>query len=136
MKNARIATRSEMKNIYGDDIRKYQDEVCYPQEYMANLLGITQNAYYKIEAGAVKISIERLEQIAQILGKPIEAFLQKEKYNEQAKREQKVFINLTEIELLQTTIAQQQKRIEELEQKILRRDNKIEELKLQIKNSF
>lgn len=136
MKNTRVVTRSEMKNIYGAEIRKYRDEVCYPQEYMANLLGITQSAYYKIEAGAVKISIERLEQIAQILGKSVEAFLKKEKYSEQAKREQKVYIYLTEVELLQTTITQQQKRIEELEEKILRRDNKIEELKLQIDNSL
>ncbi|WP_316768999.1 helix-turn-helix domain-containing protein [Pedobacter frigiditerrae] len=129
---AKELTRAEQKNVYGNDIRKYRDEVCYSQEQMANQLGITQSAYYKIEAGAVKITIERLEQIAKILGKPIEAFLQKEKYNEQLKSEQKVYINLTELELLQNTINQQQNRIEELEAKLKRRDDKIEKLKQQI----
>lgn len=131
MKKYQILTRTEMKNVYGEDIRKYRDEKCYNQAYMANQLGITQSAYYKIEAGAIKISIERLEQVAEILGKPIEAFLQKEKYNERLKSEQKVYIQLTELELLQKTITKQQNRIEELEAKLKRRDEKIEKLKLQ-----
>jgi transcriptional regulator with XRE-family HTH domain len=115
MKKYQILTRAEMKNIYGEDIRKFRDEACYSQEFMASQLGIGQSAYYKLEAGAVKITMERLALIAKILDKPIDAFLQKEKYNEQLKSEQKVYIQLTELELLQKTITQQQKRIEELE---------------------
>ncbi|TCC94372.1 helix-turn-helix domain-containing protein [Pedobacter frigiditerrae] len=132
MEKHQILTSAEKKNIYCDDIRKYRDEKCYPQDYMASLLGITQSAYYKIEAGAVKISTERLAQIAKILGKPIEAFLQKEQYNEQLKSEQKVYINLNELELLQKTITQQQNRIEELKAKLKKRDDEIEKLKQQI----
>ena len=61
MKNARLINMTEMKNIFGADIRKYRTELCYAQEYVADQLGITQSAYYKIEAGTVKISVERLE---------------------------------------------------------------------------
>lgn len=69
-----------MREVFGnagDDIRQARDEKCYSQAYMANQLGNTQSAYYKIEAGAVKITIDCLEQISDILGKPIAAFTQK-----------------------------------------------------------
>ena len=84
MKVWNLLTKQEMREVVadvGNDIRQARDEKCYSQAYMANQLGITQSAYYKIEAGAVKITIDRLEQIAEILGKPIAAFIQKEKYN-------------------------------------------------------
>ncbi len=119
----------EVSADVADDIRLSRAENCYSQAYMASQLGITQSAYYKIEAGAVKISIERLIQLAEILGKPVAAFLEKEKYNEQLKNEQKVYISVNELELLEKTILQQEKRIEELEAKIYRRDQKIEDLK-------
>lgn len=85
---------------------------------MANQLGITQSAYYKLEAGSVKITIDRLEQIAVILDKPIVAFTDKEKYNENLKCEQKVHISISELDKLHQTIAKQQKIIEQLEEKI------------------
>ena len=115
-----------------DEIRQSRAENCYTQAYMANQLGVTQSTYYKIESGKLKISMERLNQIAEILGKPTTAFLEKEEYEEQLKSEQKVYVNINELELLQKTILQQEKRIEELEAKIQRRDTKIEELKLQV----
>ncbi|MEJ5993087.1 helix-turn-helix transcriptional regulator [Pedobacter sp. Du54] len=62
-------------------MRKYRDEKCLTQSYMANELGIGQSAYQKIEAGESKVSIERLKQIADILGKPLEVFLNKEQDN-------------------------------------------------------
>lgn len=127
-----ILSRKEMKEIFGnigESIRKFRDERCYTQDLMANRLGITQSAYYKIESGMVKIKTERLIQIAEILGKPIEAFLEKEKYVETFINDQKVYINLSELELLQKTINQQEKRIEELECKVIRKDKKIDELK-------
>lgn len=121
-----------MKEVFGDigeSIRKFRDEKCYTQDFMANRLGITQSAYYKIESGVVKIKTERLIQIAEILGKPIEAFLAKVKYEEPFINEQKVYISLSELELLQKTITQQEKRIKEIEDKIVRKDKKIDELK-------
>ncbi len=121
-----------MKEVFGhigESIRKFRDEKCYTQDLMANRLGITQSAYYKIESGMVKIKTERLIQIAEILGKPIEAFLEKEKHEEPFINEQKVYISLSELELLQKTITQQEKRIKEIEDKIVRKDKKIDELK-------
>jgi transcriptional regulator with XRE-family HTH domain len=45
-------------------IREYRD---YTQEYLAMKLGISQNAYSKIELAYTRITLERLIQIAQIL---------------------------------------------------------------------
>lgn len=129
MKSAQVLNKTEIKNIHIDDIRKFRDERCYTQEFMADRLGITQSAYYKLEAGIVKISFERLEQISKILNKPLDAFLEKENQKEQYLNDNKVVINVSEFDLLQKTIYQQEKRIEELEGKIARKDKKIDELK-------
>lgn len=64
-----------MKTILGGDIRKYRDEKCYTQEYMAEQLGIGQSAYYKIDSGIAKVTLERLNDIANILEKTLELFL-------------------------------------------------------------
>ena len=45
-------------------IREYRD---YTQEYLAMKLGISQNAYSKIELAYTRITLERLIQIAHIL---------------------------------------------------------------------
>lgn len=133
MKNCKILTSEDMKDIIGgveDDIRKYRAEKCYNQYFMASQLGISQSMYFKIESGLVKITMERLKQIAEILEKPLAAFLRKEKYDEDLKKERKIYINFNEVELMQKTITHLEKRVEELEAKIERRDNKIEELRL------
>ena len=62
---------------------------------------------------------------------PIDAFLNKDQYNiPLAERESPN--TFTENELLQKIIIQQEKRIEELEEKIKRKNNKIEELKAKL----
>lgn len=71
-------SRSEMKSIFGncgDYIRRYRDELCLSQDYMASKLGISQSTYQKIETGVVNITKERLVEIAEILGKQIEDFV-------------------------------------------------------------
>ena len=130
-----LLSRAEMRKVLtydiSDDIRKYRDEKCLTQSYMANELGIGQSAYQKIESGDSKVSIERLKQISDILGKPIDAFLNKDEYNKPlAERESPS--TFTENELLQKIIIQQEKRIEELEEKVKRKNNKIEELKAKL----
>lgn len=128
----KILSKAEMRNILGndigDDIRKYRDEKCLTQAYMANELGIGQSAYQKIESGDSKVTIERLMQIANILGKSIEVFLDKDQ-GMKSPTETKSSISLTKSELLQKVILQQEKRIVELEEKVKRKDQKIEELK-------
>jgi transcriptional regulator with XRE-family HTH domain len=54
-------------NNYTDSIRKYRDKIRYSQEYMAHQLGIKQSAYSDIENGKVKMKIEVMERIAEIL---------------------------------------------------------------------
>ncbi len=63
-----------MKNIVQSQIkevpvkiRKIREKRNYTQEYLASSLGITQNAYSKIELGYTKLSLERVLQIAIIL---------------------------------------------------------------------
>ncbi|WP_254561198.1 helix-turn-helix domain-containing protein [Dyadobacter diqingensis] len=55
-------TRAVAANIR--KIREYRD---YSQEYLAMKLGISQNAYSKIELAYTKITLERLIQIAAVL---------------------------------------------------------------------
>ena len=119
-----------MRAVQGNNIRKYRNEKCYTQEFMANELGIGQSAYQKIESGEVNLSMDRLIQIASVLGKPIEAFINDKP--SQSNYEQKELLEnhiSNEIKLMQKIIFQQEKRIEELEAKVVRKDNKIEELK-------
>ncbi len=49
------------------NIRRIRESKGYTQEYIALKLGISQNAYSKIELGYTKITLERLFQIADVL---------------------------------------------------------------------
>jgi transcriptional regulator with XRE-family HTH domain len=53
-------------------IREYRN---YTQQYMADSLELSQNAYCKIENGTTKLTIDRLENIATILDVPLESIL-------------------------------------------------------------
>ena len=50
------------------NIRAKREHRNYTQEYLAAKLKVSQNAYSKIELGYTKITVERLFQIAEILG--------------------------------------------------------------------
>lgn len=52
----------------GDNLRKIREIKGIKQESIAKQLGITTNGYGKIERGESSLNIERLEQIANILG--------------------------------------------------------------------
>jgi len=56
-----------MNNTIGENIRKFRELRGYSQDYMAQEMNITQSAYGKIEKENVKITIERLVKIAEIL---------------------------------------------------------------------
>ena len=53
-------------------IREYRN---YTQQFMADSLDLSQNAYCKIENGTTKLTIDRLEEIATILDVPVESIL-------------------------------------------------------------
>ncbi len=56
-------------------IRRKREDRHYSQEYMAEKLGISQNAYSCLETGKTKVDLDRLQQIAEILEEPLESFL-------------------------------------------------------------
>lgn len=55
------------QEIVADNIRKIREGRNYTQDYLAAKLGITQNAYSKVELGYSKLTIERLFEIADVL---------------------------------------------------------------------
>ncbi|RCH54509.1 XRE family transcriptional regulator [Mucilaginibacter hurinus] len=57
------------------NIRRHREEKNYTQEYLAAKLKISQNAYSKIELGYTKITLERLFQIAAVLGTGVNELL-------------------------------------------------------------
>ena len=52
---------------YGTKIRKQRQTKGYSQDYMASQLGISQNAYSKIESDQTNVKANTLERIAEIL---------------------------------------------------------------------
>ena len=59
---------SEMKTrVVSSNIRKIREHKNYTQEYLAAKLGISQNAYSKIELNYSKLTLDRLFRIADIL---------------------------------------------------------------------
>jgi transcriptional regulator with XRE-family HTH domain len=59
-------------NKLGFKIKKYREQKNYTQAYMSEKLDISQNTYSKIETGGIKLTVDRLKQIADILEIPIE----------------------------------------------------------------
>lgn len=59
----------------GQKLRVIREFRNYSQEHIATRLGISQNAYSRIENNQTKITAERLQQLAAILGVPTEELL-------------------------------------------------------------
>ena len=72
----------EMKAVAAN-IRKVREYRNYTQDYLAAKLGISQNAYSKIELGYSKITLDRLFHIVLILEIEVVELLEfdEEKYN-------------------------------------------------------
>lgn len=66
----------------GSRIRQAREALGYSQEELGQLLGYSATAIYYFENGIRKVKIEDLKRIAEILGKPIEYFLQEEPEDE------------------------------------------------------
>jgi transcriptional regulator with XRE-family HTH domain len=66
------------------NIRNKREKLNYTQEYLAAKLGISQNAYSKMELGYTKITVERLFQIAEILETDLIELINSEKAEEAA----------------------------------------------------
>jgi len=62
----------------GSRIKKLREARNFTQEFMANNLKISQNSYSRIETENVKLTTERLKEIAKILEVPAEYLLNTE----------------------------------------------------------
>ena len=60
-------------------IKKLRELRNYTQDYVADRLRITQNAYSKMGNGLTKITVDRLEEIAGIFEVPVETLVENEK---------------------------------------------------------
>ncbi|MBI2258812.1 MAG: helix-turn-helix transcriptional regulator [Flavobacteriia bacterium] len=68
-------------NPIGQRIKKLRETKNFTQEIMANQLKISQNSYSRIETENVKLTTERLNDIAKILDVPAEIILTNEAPN-------------------------------------------------------
>jgi transcriptional regulator with XRE-family HTH domain len=62
----------------GERIKRLRESKNYTQDYLASKIGMSQNAYSKMETGGSKITVERLEKIAEVLDIPIDELLTEE----------------------------------------------------------
>ena len=62
--------------LVANNIRRVREFRNYTQDYVARKIGISQNAYSKLELGFHRLSLERLFQIADVLEIECTALLQ------------------------------------------------------------
>jgi transcriptional regulator with XRE-family HTH domain len=104
-----ILQKKNLQMNAGLRIKKIREYRNFTQQYMADNLEISQNAYSKIENETTKMTTNRLEQIAKILDVPFETIINDEHqiFNLSNNHVDKFYIeNLTEqrTELLERTI--------------------------------
>jgi transcriptional regulator with XRE-family HTH domain len=75
--NDQLASKTK---VVAGNIRKIREIRNYTQDYLAAKLGISQNAYSKIELGYSKLTLERLFQISAILEVDVLELISFEKY--------------------------------------------------------
>jgi transcriptional regulator with XRE-family HTH domain len=63
-----------VKNV-GTRIKHLREGRNYTQDFVANRLGISQNAYSKIETGQTKLTTQRADEISKVLEVPVESLL-------------------------------------------------------------
>jgi transcriptional regulator with XRE-family HTH domain len=64
-----------LKTAVCKKMKELRQKKGYTQQYVAELLNISQNAYSELEAGKRKLDIERLQQIAQLYSVSINCLL-------------------------------------------------------------
>jgi transcriptional regulator with XRE-family HTH domain len=62
----KVVVEKKLKAV-ATNIRRIREYRGYPQEYLAMKLGISQNAYSKIELTYTRLTVERLLEISSIL---------------------------------------------------------------------
>ncbi len=69
-------------NLIAFNIKKIRESKNLTQEYLASRLGISQNAYSRIENNRTRLSTDRMREIAGILEVSLHEFLLSENHNE------------------------------------------------------
>src|SRR6476620_1437842 len=64
-------------NTIGQQIRTLREAKGYSQEYMADMLNISQSAYACLESGKTSLRVERLFQILELLDTDIASLINK-----------------------------------------------------------
>lgn len=88
----------------GKKLQMAREEAGLSQEQLASMLGCAQSTLSNYEKGKRRIYLAQLEQIAEVLGKPIEYFLESSTAAENSRKEELKNINSAlddEPELLQ-----------------------------------
>ena len=101
-------------------IKQLRELKNYTQEYMAQQLGLSTRAYSKIETGETQLTINRLNEIATILGvDPIEAlgFDHQNIFNNYGTQEGNIAVS--QVLMPEKLIEQYEKRIEQLESEVM-----------------
>ena len=62
----------------GTVIRRYREMKNYSQKWVSAQMGISQNAYSKIENNLTQLTVQHVKQLSQILGVPITDLLKDE----------------------------------------------------------
>lgn len=57
----------KFSRVTAERIRKLRRTKDYSQQFMADMLGISQNAYSKLESGKTPINLDRLCEVSQLL---------------------------------------------------------------------
>lgn len=63
---------------FHDKLKELRNEKGWKQDLMAHKLGITQSAYSQIEDGSVKVKLEQVLKIVEILETPLDELLEEE----------------------------------------------------------
>jgi transcriptional regulator with XRE-family HTH domain len=122
-----------MNNI-GFKIKRLREQKGYSQEFMASKMEITQASYARIESQKIKLSVEKLQRIAEIIGTDISTFFDSIKLTIQNQTNENGaygngYVENLNIENKETT----KKLIETLEKEIEHLKTEIEFLRSQIK---
>lgn len=108
-------------------IKQCRERQGFSQEFVAEKLKITQSSYAKLESGVVKITLDRLQKITEILELDINELINSKDqpifnlYNNKEAVGQNITENLYEYnkEAISLLIVEKDKRIENLEKEIL-----------------
>jgi transcriptional regulator with XRE-family HTH domain len=80
MANMHNHSRTPELNTVLTNIIKERNRLGYTQEYMGYKMGISQNAYSKIELGITNMTVNHLFKIAEIFDHPVIDLLSKAKH--------------------------------------------------------